>query len=95
MGKAKLGITRDFFDTDGNLIIPGPGLTLLDDLPDLDWHMIPEFLPELTPAQIEGCDMVISSATHWTAQSVADNDRLVAVLYTGVGYRDLDRAGPS
>jgi len=90
MGKVKLGITRDYFDDAGNLTIPGPGLALLDDLPDLDWLMFPEFHKEISAAQIQGCDMVLSGLAHWTKQSVAGNDQLIAVLYTGVGYDHLD-----
>ena len=32
--KVRLGITRDFFDSAGNLAIPGPGLELLNEMPE-------------------------------------------------------------
>ena len=34
--------------------------------------------------------MVISAAASWTERSVIGNDRLIALLYTGVGYDHID-----
>ena len=39
--KARIGITRDLFDKDGKVIIPGPGLKLLDDIPDIEYKIFP------------------------------------------------------
>ena len=58
--KITLGITRDIFDAEGNLDIPGPGLKLLDEMPEIQYRMFDQFLPEITAQQIQGCDMVIS-----------------------------------
>ena len=88
--KVTLGITRDIFDADGNLDIPGPGLELLDELPEIQYRKFDQFLPEVTTEQIEDCDMVISAAASWTERSVSGNDRLIALLYTGVGYDHID-----
>ena len=71
--KVTLGITRDIFDADGNLLdIPGPGLELLDEMPEIQYRKFDQFLPEVTAEQIQGCDMVISAAAqmdrtvgHW------------------------------
>ena len=84
--KARLGITRDFFSAAGELLIPGPGLKLLDEISALEYQMLDEFLPEVSAAQARDFDMVISGAARWSARSLADNERLVAVLFTGVGY---------
>lgn len=89
-GKITLGITRDIFDADGNLDIPGPGLKLLDEMPEIHYRMFDQFLTEVTTEQIQGCDMVISAAARWTAQSLVGNDQLIALLYTGVGYDHID-----
>lgn len=88
--KITLGITRDMFDADGKLDIPGPGLELLDEMPEIEYRMFDQFLPEVTAEQIQGCDMVISAAARWTAQSLIGNDRLIVLLYTGVGYDHID-----
>jgi len=57
--KAKIGITRDSFGKDGKFIIPGPGLKSLDEMPNVEYEIFSEFLPEVTPEQIRGFDMVI------------------------------------
>ena len=89
-GKITLGITRDIFDADGNLDIPGPGLKLLNDMPEIHHRMFDQFLTEVTAEQIRGCDMVISAAARWTEESLVGNDQLIALLYTGVGYDHID-----
>ena len=88
--KVTLGITRDMFDADGKLDIPGPGLELLDEMPEIQYRMFDQFLPEVTAAQVQGCDMVISAAGQWTERSLVGNDQLIALLYTGVGYDHID-----
>ena len=88
--KVRLGITRDFFDPAGNLAIPGPGLELLNEMPEVEYRIFDRFLPEVGAEQIRGCDMVISWTAHWTKCSLAGNDQLIAVLYTGVGYDHID-----
>ena len=88
--KVRLGITRDMFDPDGNLLIPGPGLELLNDMPEIEYQMFDQFLPEVAAEQVQGCDMVISGAARWTERSLVGNDQLIAVLFTGVGYDHID-----
>ncbi|MQY72765.1 MAG: dehydrogenase, partial [Dehalococcoidia bacterium] len=88
--KAKIGLTRDYFDEKGKLWIPGPGLKLLDDMPDVEYQMIPEFRREITPDQIEGFDMVVTFRPLWTKQSIAGNDQLISIHRGGVGYERLD-----
>jgi len=88
--KARIGITRDLFDKDGKMIIPGPGLKLLDDIPDTEYEIFPELLPEIAPEHISGLDMVIGALPKWTENSFAGNDRLLVVLFTGVGYDRID-----
>ncbi|MBU2534823.1 MAG: hypothetical protein KKD83_01500 [Chloroflexi bacterium] len=34
--KIRLGFTRDFFDAEGNFIMPGPGPGVFDDMPPAD-----------------------------------------------------------
>ncbi|MBA7695995.1 hypothetical protein ES703_104637 [subsurface metagenome] len=81
--KARIGITRDLFDQDGKLIIPGPGLKLLDEMSAAEYEIFPELLPEITPEQIQGLDMVISLKPKWTKQSLAGNNQLLSVHHWG------------
>ena len=88
--KATLGIARELFDAEGNFDFPGPGLKLIDEIPDIDYRIFSEKRPEIAAEQVRGCDMVISAATRWTEHSLEGNDQLVAVLFTGVGYDHID-----
>ena len=86
----KVGISRDLFDDEEQLIIPGAGLKLLDEMKGVEYEMFSEFQPEMAPEQVRGCDMVISAVPAWTEESLAQSDSLIAVLYTGVGYDHFD-----
>ena len=88
--KTRIGITRDFFGEEGKLWIPGPGLKLFDDIPNVEYEMIPEFKKEITPDQIEGFDMVATFRPLWTKQSLAGNNQLISAHRGGVGYERLD-----
>jgi phosphoglycerate dehydrogenase-like enzyme len=88
--KARVGITRDLFDKDGKMIFPGPGMKLLDEMPDVEYEIFPELIQEITPEQIRDLDMVIGALPYWTERSLVGNDRLLAVLFTGVGYDRID-----
>jgi len=88
--KAKIGITRDFFDKDGKFIIPGPGLKSLDEMPNVEYKILREFLPEVTPEQIRGFDMVISFGPKWTQHTLAGNHQLLCCHRGGVGYDMVD-----
>jgi phosphoglycerate dehydrogenase-like enzyme len=88
--KARIGITKDFFDEKGKLWIPGPGLKLFDNIPNIEYEMIPEFKKEITPDQIEGFDMVATFRPLWTKQSLAGNSQIISAHRGGVGYERLD-----
>ncbi len=87
---ARIGITNDAIDGEGNFIAPGPGLSLLDDMPGVEYEVFPEMRQEVTPQQIERYDMVCSLTPKWTAASLKDNDRLLSVHRFGVGYDMID-----
>ena len=88
--KARIGIMRDYFDEKGKFWVPGPGLKLLDDVPNVEYQMLTEFKKETTPDQIAGFDMVVSFRQLWTKQSLAGNDQLISIHRGGVGYERLD-----
>ncbi|MCY3664643.1 MAG: dehydrogenase [Gemmatimonadetes bacterium] len=88
--KITVGITRDFFDAEGNFDLPGPGLELFDDMPGVQYQILAERSAEIAPEQVRGCDAVISAGSRWSERSLVGNDQLVAVLFTGVGYDHID-----
>ena len=89
--KARVGFTRDFLDKEGKFILPGPGLKLLEEMPDIEHEVFPEFLPEVTPALIQGFDIVISRTfSGWTERSFAGNNQLLSIHRNGVGYDRID-----
>ncbi len=89
-GKVNIGFTRDFFDRDGNYIMPGLGPGVFDDMPEVTWQMLPEYLPEITPGQVVGFDMIMSWYPKWTEASFENSDRLVSIHRVGVGYDKID-----
>ena len=88
--KTRIGLTRDTFDAEGNFIAPGPGLKLVENMPDVEYEVFAEHLPEVTPEQIEELDMVGSLLPKWTAATLKGNDRLLSVHRFGVGYDMVD-----
>lgn len=89
--KARLGFTRDFLDKDGKFILPGSGLRLLEEMPEVEHKVFPEFLPEVTPEQIQDFDMVISrTLPRWTERSFTGNNQLLSIHRSGVGYDHID-----
>jgi len=90
--KVRVGITRDLFDKEGKSISPGPGPKMLDEVPSLEWQMFAEYLPEVSPEQSRGFDMVITFAPKWTRLTLAESEQLLALLRGGVGYDMVDFA---
>ncbi|MDP6042959.1 MAG: hypothetical protein QGI57_00790, partial [Dehalococcoidales bacterium] len=88
--KARVGITRDLFDQDGNPTGPGPGPKFLEEIPGVEYDMLPSLSPEVTPEQVRGFDIAVGFVPKWTALSLAENDQLIALLRGGVGYDYVD-----
>lgn len=86
----KIGLTRSMFDKDGNPLTPGPGLQLIDAMAGVKYEIFKEDSPEVTPEQIKNCDIVISLGPKWTKETLCGNERLLAVLRSGVGYDEVD-----
>ncbi|MEE9398794.1 MAG: hydroxyacid dehydrogenase [Dehalococcoidales bacterium] len=86
----KIGFTRDFFDKDGNYIMPGLGPRVFNDMPGVEWQMLPEYLPEITPEQVAGFDMIMNWSPGWTKRSFENSDRLISIHRVGVGYDKID-----
>ena len=88
--KSKIGMTRDFFDGEGKLILPGSVLERLNEMSHVEYEVLPELLPEITPEQIRNFDIVVSRSPKWTQQSLTGNNRLLSILRNGVGYEMID-----
>lgn len=88
--KVRIGFTGDFTGADGNFIIPGPGPKLVDERLKADYAIFPEFLREVTPAQIRGFDMIVSFRPLWKESSLLGNNQLLSIHRLGVGYERLD-----
>lgn len=57
--KVRIGFTCEMFDKKGNFLTPGPGSKLLEEIPNVEWQMFLEYLPEVSSKQIEGFDKVV------------------------------------
>ncbi|MFC2039059.1 NAD(P)-dependent oxidoreductase [Chloroflexota bacterium] len=88
--KVRIGITRDMFDKDGVFFTPGPGLKLLDDMPNVEWAMFPDFQPVITTEQVKEFDIVISLRPQWAKPGLSASDHFAAVLRSGVGFDDVN-----
>jgi phosphoglycerate dehydrogenase-like enzyme len=88
--KVRIAVTRDLFDNEGKSVSPGPGPKVLDEIPEVEWAMIPEYLTEVSPEQARGFDMVITFAPKWTTRTFAGNNQLLSLHRGGVGYDMVD-----
>ena len=86
----RVGITRDFLDSDGNLTVGDIGLELLDQSVGIEWEFLLEQSNELTPEQIQGFDALIVIGSRVTAATLEDADNLAIVARFGAGYDTVD-----
>lgn len=87
-----MAFSADFRDESGRLLFPDIGLSLLDDVPDVSYGFVKEYLPEYAPEQLKGCDVLISLKPRVTRASLSGIDRLCAIGRCGVGYDNVDLA---
>ena len=88
--KVRVAVTRDLFDAEGKSVSPGPGPSVLDKMPDVEWDKFQEYLTEVTPEQARDFDMVISFAPYWTRPTLSACERLLSIHRGGVGYDMVD-----
>ena len=86
----RVGMTRDFLDSDGNVAVGDVGLELLDQSVGVEWEFLPEDSDELTAEQIQGYDAVIVVARRVTAATLEGAARLAIVARFGAGYDTVD-----
>src|SRR5881409_623496 len=85
----RVGVTADFRTEASGLLDPILAQQL-DPLPAIEYEFMPELLPEVTPAQIQHYDAVISLAVRFTADTLRAAERLVTIARWGVGYDMID-----
>jgi phosphoglycerate dehydrogenase-like enzyme len=91
MERFRVGLTRDFLNPDGDLALGDIGLEKLKSVNGVSTDFFPEHLPEVTSAQIDGYDAVISLAPRYTpATLAATKSRLACIARFGVGYDMVD-----
>jgi phosphoglycerate dehydrogenase-like enzyme len=97
--KVRIGFTRDFLGKDGKFALPGSGLKMIQEMPNVESEILTAVVPEITPRLIESFDMVVTRTySRWTAQSLTGNSQLLSIHRNGVGYDrvnvpDLTNAG--
>lgn len=88
--KATIGITRDLFDEDGKLIIPGPGLKLIENMPNVEYKIFKDIEPEITPEQLQSCDIVLTLQSKFTPSSLKGINQLISIHCNAAGFDPID-----
>ncbi len=87
----RVGLTRDFLNSDGEVALGDIGLQKLRTISGVSVDFFSEHLPEVTSTQIAGYDAVISLAPRYTRATLAEaNSRLACLARFGVGYDMVD-----
>ena len=87
--KARIGITRSFYDKSGKPVFPGLE-TIFEPLPNTEHEILTES-PEVTPEQIKGFDFAVTRVVpKWTKASLAGNTQILSLHRSGVGYDGID-----
>jgi phosphoglycerate dehydrogenase-like enzyme len=85
----RVGISADF-RSEGNGLLDPILAEQFARLPAIEYEFMPELLPQITPAQIQGYDAVITLNPRFTADSLHGVERLVTIARWGVGYDMID-----
>jgi phosphoglycerate dehydrogenase-like enzyme len=85
----KVGVTRDFLGSAGNLNFD-IGLELVRQHPEIEWSFLPEDTPEIRGEHARGCDALLVLAPRVSANTLERNDDLAVVARFGVGYDSVD-----
>lgn len=86
----RVGLSADFCGSNGQLVFPDIGLSLLDGTPGVSHEFLQDYKPEYTPDQLTPYDVIISLKPKVTAQSLEGVTRLCAIGRCGVGYDNVD-----
>jgi len=90
-GECRVGLTRDFLSEDGSLVFD-IGLDVLEGHPEIAWEFLPQFTPQIRPADVRGYDALLVLSPKVTAETIEEAERLVLIARFGVGYDSVDVA---
>ena len=90
MERFRIGLTRDFLSEKGELVFRDIGLSLLNEIPDIEYEFMEEFSPIVTQDQIRDYDGVISLKPKYTPETLKGIERLTVIGRFGVGYEMVD-----
>lgn len=90
MNGVRIGVSRDFLDTEGRNVWGDIGLGALDSA-GVDWHYLPHTTDELMASDIDGLDAVLFAAPAITSRTLdgAERPPLLFARF-GVGYDAVD-----
>src|SRR3569833_2121957 len=86
----RIGLTRDFLKPDGSIGFGDIGLGLLDQVPGLEWELLPDHAPELPAEWVKPYDALLMLGGRLTPRTLEGADRLLLVARFGVGYDNVD-----
>jgi len=86
----KIGLTRDFLNSDGKLVYNDIGLDILDNEPNIEYEFLKENYSPITPDMIDGYNAIISLAPSYNAKSFEGIKNLYGICRFGVGYDMVD-----
>lgn len=87
-----VAFTADFFGADGKIQFRDVGLSVINSQADMDILPMKEFLPCVTPEQLQGAQGAILMEVGADRLSVSNSQNLLALARFGVGYNDIDVA---
>ncbi len=86
----RVGVTRDFIRTNGELGFGGAGVRLLEQTPGIEVTFLTEHGRELRPEDIAGFDAIGVLGSRVTPATLEGNERVALVARFGVGYDNID-----
>lgn len=91
MDRFRVGVTRDFLTSTGEIAMGDIGLEPLRHVPGVSVEFFSEHLPEVSPNQIAGLDAILSLAPRYSPATFAGATTTVSLLARfGVGYDMVD-----
>ena len=63
---------------------------ILGPVDGVEWDYLPTYSDTVTPAEIEGFDVIVTGYPLWDRETFTNAGRLTGVAYWGVGYDDID-----
>jgi D-3-phosphoglycerate dehydrogenase len=86
----RVGLTRDFLNPDGRLGYGDIGLSLLDEVPGIEWEFLAQDTSELRADQVQGYHALLVLGPRVSAATLDGVHSLAIVARFGVGYDSVD-----